>query len=84
MLHHFFSVRRALGVIDTYFEEILQDQGFLSTLESLKIFLKMIPDETLRKQVQENLERLPSSSQERWEAFIDTYNKYCKEVCYIS
>ncbi|CAH0720723.1 unnamed protein product, partial [Brenthis ino] len=73
------SIRRALSVIDTYFEEILQDQGFLSTLERSKVFLKMIPDETLRKQVQENLERLPSSSQERWAAFIDTYNKYCKE-----
>ena len=67
-------------MIDTYFEQIMQDQSFLSTPESVKCFYKMIPDETLRKLIQENFERMPVSSLERWESFIETYNKFCKEV----
>ncbi|CAH2086593.1 unnamed protein product [Euphydryas editha] len=73
------SIRRALTIIDKYFEEILQDQEFLSTSDRLKSFLKMIPDEILRKQVQESLERLPTSSVGRWESFTNIYNKFCKE-----
>ncbi|CAH2232748.1 jg15496 [Pararge aegeria aegeria] len=73
------SIWRSLTIIDKYFEEILQDQELISTTEGLKSFLKMIPDETLATQVQENLERMPRSSLERWDTFVTTYNKYCKE-----
>ncbi|XP_046965416.1 DNA primase small subunit [Vanessa cardui] len=73
------SIRRALIVIDKYFDEIIQDQEFLSTSDRLKSFLKMIPDEALRKQVQENLERMPTSSIERWKSFVNNYNQFCKE-----
>ncbi|XP_047527571.1 DNA primase small subunit [Vanessa atalanta] len=73
------SIRRALIVIDKYFDEIVQDQEFLSTSDRLKSFLKMIPDEALRKQVQENLERMPTSSIDRWKSFVNNYNQFCKE-----
>ncbi|XP_026495024.1 DNA primase small subunit [Vanessa tameamea] len=73
------SIRRALIVIDKYFDDIVQDQEFLSTSDRLKSFLKMIPDEALRKQVQENLERMPTSSIDRWKCFVNNYNQFCKE-----
>ncbi|KOB78113.1 DNA primase, partial [Operophtera brumata] len=73
------SIRRAITVIDKHFEEILQDQGFLSTPESLDKFLKMIPDENLKSQVGKVLQKMHDSSLERWHTFINEYDMYCRE-----
>lgn len=72
--------RRALTIIEKYFEEILEDQGFISTAEGLQSFLKILPDEALRTKVKENLEKMPKNSLERWDTFVNTYQHYCKEV----
>ncbi|XP_047510158.1 DNA primase small subunit [Pieris napi] len=73
------SIRRAIGIIDKYFNSILEEQEFLSTTDRLNSFLKIIPDEALRTQTQETLENMPSSSLERWETFVTIYNQYCKQ-----
>ncbi|RVE54875.1 hypothetical protein evm_000642 [Chilo suppressalis] len=73
------SIRRALDVIDKYFEEILQDQEFFATADGLKALLKLIPDETLRSQVEKKLEKLPECSLERWRQFTSLYVSYCRE-----
>lgn len=67
-------------MIDEHFEEILQDQEFLSTPERLNKFLKIIPNENLRSQVERVLEKMNESSLERWNTFIREYNVYCREV----
>ncbi|CAG9585585.1 unnamed protein product [Danaus chrysippus] len=72
------SIKRSLNIIDRYFLEILEDQDFLSTSEGTKKFLKIIPDDTLRKQVEESFGR-GSSTVDKWECFIQTYYQYCKE-----
>ncbi|CAH4032129.1 DNA primase small subunit [Pieris brassicae] len=73
------SIRRAIGIIEKYFTTILEEQEFLSTTDRLNSFLKIIPDEALRKQTHETLEKMPSSSLERWEMFVTIYNQYCKQ-----
>ncbi|CAF4773891.1 unnamed protein product [Pieris macdunnoughi] len=73
------SIRRAIGIIDKYFNTILEEQEFLSTTDRLNSFLKIVPDEALRTQTQETLENMPSSSLERWETFVTIYNQYCKQ-----
>lgn len=72
--------RRALSVIEKYFKDLLQDQEFISTPERLKNFLKLIPDETLRSQVERALQKMPESSTERWDTFVNIYETYCREV----
>lgn len=76
----YFFFRRALSVIDKYFEELLEDQQFFATTDGLKGLLKSIPDEALRSQVEKKLEKLPESSSERWNNFINIYDSYCREV----
>lgn len=78
--NYYFVNRRALTIIDKYFEEILEDQGFISTAEGLQCFLKMLPDEALKTKVKDNLEKMPKNSLERWDTFVNTYQHYCKEV----
>ncbi|XP_072943475.1 DNA primase small subunit [Epargyreus clarus] len=73
------SIGRAIGIIDKYFNEVLEDQQFISSSDGLKKFLKMIPEEALRNQVEKALERMPESSLERWETFVAIYNQFCKE-----
>ncbi|VVC94385.1 unnamed protein product [Leptidea sinapis] len=73
------SIRRAINIIEKYFKELLEDQEFLSTTERLSTFLKIIPDETLRHQIEKVLDKMPTSSLQRWESFVDIYNNYCKE-----
>ncbi|XP_028164265.1 DNA primase small subunit [Ostrinia furnacalis] len=73
------SIRRALTIINKYFEEILQDQEFFATPGGLKGLLKLIPDESLRTQVEKKLEKLPNSSLERWNHFVSIYEGYCRE-----
>lgn len=76
----FLCYRRALRVIDKYFKELLHDQEFISTPERLKNFLKLIPDETLKSQVERTLQKMPESSTERWATFVNVYETYCREV----
>ncbi|XP_026329757.1 DNA primase small subunit [Hyposmocoma kahamanoa] len=73
------SIKRALKVIDKYFKELLQDQEFISTPERLKNFLKLIPDEQLRSQVEKALQKMPEASTERWVTFVNLYETYCRE-----
>ncbi|XP_049867087.1 DNA primase small subunit [Pectinophora gossypiella] len=73
------SIRRALEIIDKYFLELLQDQEFLSTENRLKAFLKLIPDETLRSQVEKKLEKMPESSVDRWKTFLNLYESFFRE-----
>ncbi|XP_026742626.1 DNA primase small subunit [Trichoplusia ni] len=73
------SIRRALTVIDKYFDQLLKDQEFLSTTDRLDKMLKMIPDETLRSQVQKSLESMPETSLERWKMFQSVYENYSRE-----
>ncbi|XP_041976946.1 DNA primase small subunit [Aricia agestis] len=73
------SIKRAVTIIDRYFIKVLEEQEFLSTDERLKKFLKMIQDENLRNQVESNLQKMSESSVERWEAFVEIYNRHCKE-----
>ncbi|CAK1552139.1 unnamed protein product [Leptosia nina] len=72
------SIRRSINIIDKYFNIIVQEQEFFSTKEGLSKLLRVIPDETLRKQTEETLDKLAPSSLERWEAFIQIYNQFCK------
>lgn len=67
-------------MIDKYFKELLHDQEFISTPERLKNFLKLIPDETLKSQVERTLQKMPESSTERWVTFVNLYETYCREV----
>lgn len=73
------SIRRALTIIDKYFEQLLQEQEFLSTSDRLDKMLKMIPDETLRSLVKKSLESMPEASLDRWNTFINVYENYCRE-----
>ncbi|CAD0196716.1 unnamed protein product [Chrysodeixis includens] len=73
------SIRRALAVIDKYFDQLLEDQEFLSSAERLDKMLKMIPDEALRSQVQKTLESMPENSLLRWKMFLSVYESYCRE-----
>ncbi|XP_075969435.1 DNA primase small subunit [Anticarsia gemmatalis] len=73
------SIRRALSIIDKYFDQLLQDQEFFSTPDRLEKLLKMIPDETLRSQVQKSIESLTESSLEKWKTFVSVYENYCRE-----
>ncbi|XP_022117030.2 DNA primase small subunit [Pieris rapae] len=73
------SIRRAIGIIDKYFNSIIEEQEFLSTTDRLNSFLKIVPDEALRNQTHETLEKMPPSSLERWETFVSIYNQYCKQ-----
>ncbi|KAI5641781.1 DNA primase small subunit domain-containing protein [Phthorimaea operculella] len=73
------SIKRALGVIDKYFETLMEDQEFLSTPDRLKDFLKIIPDETLKAKVEQTLSKMPDSSLERWQTFVNLYETYLKE-----
>lgn len=73
------SIRRSLNTIDKYFEVLLQDQEFFSTPVGLKKLLKMIPEEGFRSQAEKVLEKLNESSLERWKAFINIYESYCRE-----
>lgn len=75
--------RRALTIIDKYFEQLLQEQEFLSTSDRLDKMLKMIPDETLRSLVKKSLESMAEASLDRWNTFINVYENYCREVNYI-
>uniref|UniRef100_A0A2A4JPF8 DNA primase n=1 Tax=Heliothis virescens TaxID=7102 RepID=A0A2A4JPF8_HELVI len=74
------SIRRALSIIDKYFEQLLEEQEFFSTSDRLEKMLKMIPDETLRSQVQKALESMADSSLERWKKFISVYENYSREA----
>lgn len=56
------------------------DQDFLGSSERLQKFFKMIPDDTLREQVQKNLEKGCGTSLEKWHIFVDTYETYLREV----
>lgn len=71
-------------MIDKHFEEILQDQEFLSTPERLNKFLKMIPNDNLKSQVEKVLEKMHESSLERWNTFLREYDLYCREVSILS
>ncbi|XP_022820280.1 DNA primase small subunit [Spodoptera litura] len=73
------SIRRALAIIDKYFEQLLQEQEFLSTSDRLEKLLKMIPDDTLRSLVKKSLESMPEASLDRWNSFISVYESYCRE-----
>ncbi|XP_013186508.2 DNA primase small subunit isoform X1 [Amyelois transitella] len=73
------SIRRALQIIDKYFEQVLQDQEFFASTEGLKAFLKLIPDEALKAQTAKRLEKMPASSLERWQEFRSIYDNYCRE-----
>ncbi|XP_073944138.1 DNA primase small subunit isoform X1 [Choristoneura fumiferana] len=73
------SIRRALTVIDKYFEDIVRDQDFFATPEKLQNLLKMIPDENLRSQVQTNLVKSTAPSLEKWHSFVNLVESYCKE-----
>ncbi|KAL4702539.1 hypothetical protein ACJJTC_001424 [Scirpophaga incertulas] len=76
------SIRRALDVIDIYFEDILNEQEFIGSSDRLKAFLKLIPDDTLRNQVEKRLEKLPESSLERWKNFVAVYDSFSRENGY--
>ncbi|XP_068629481.1 DNA primase small subunit [Battus philenor] len=73
------SIKRSVSIIDKYFEELIQDQEFLQTPGRLQKFLKMIPDETLRDQVEKNLEKMSETSLERWAMFVRTYDSYLRD-----
>ncbi|XP_045490916.1 DNA primase small subunit [Colias croceus] len=73
------SIKRSVNIIDKYFNDIMEEQEFLSTPERLSSFVKIIPDETLRKQVEETLKKMPASSPERWETFVNLYHQHCKQ-----
>lgn len=69
-----------MTVIDKYFEDIVNDQDFFSTPERLRNLLKMIPDETLRAQIQTNLGKSMAQSLEKWHSFVNLFESYCKDV----
>ncbi|XP_063531763.1 DNA primase small subunit [Cydia strobilella] len=73
------SIRRAMTVIDRYFEDVVKDQEFFGTPERLQNFLKMIPDETFRTQVQTHLEKSKAPSLDKWNTFAKLYESYCRE-----
>ncbi|XP_014358407.2 DNA primase small subunit [Papilio machaon] len=73
------SIRRAVSIIDKYFDDVIQDQEFLGTSSRLQKFLKMIPEDALREQVEKSLEKMPESSLERWKTFISIYDSYLRE-----
>ncbi|CAG5012611.1 unnamed protein product [Parnassius apollo] len=73
------SIRRSIGIIDKYFDEVMLDQEFIGTPERLQKFLKMIPDETFRDIVEKNLAKLSESSLERWKSFVNIYDTYLRE-----
>lgn len=72
--------RRALSVIDKYFEQMVQEQEFFASPDGLKAFLKLLPDESLKTLVAKKLEKMPEASLERWDAFISVFENYCREV----
>ncbi|XP_037869283.1 DNA primase small subunit isoform X3 [Bombyx mori] len=72
------SIRRALNIIDKYFEQLLQDQEFLAT-DKLNSFLKLIPDDALKSQVETTLKKMQEPSLNKWNTFINIYENYCRE-----
>lgn len=73
------SIRRAITIVDKHFEDILSDQQFFSAADGLKKLLTLIPDETLKLQVERGLHKMVEDSVERWRAFENIYMSYCKE-----
>ncbi|KAG6449610.1 DNA primase small subunit [Manduca sexta] len=73
------SIRRALNIIDQYFEQLLEEQGFISTADRLQTFLKIMPDENLKSQTEKVLAKMSEASLDRWKAFLNIYNNYYRE-----
>ncbi|GBP28273.1 DNA primase small subunit [Eumeta japonica] len=71
--------RRAICVIDSCFEDILNDQEFISTKEGLKKMLSWITNDALCEQVEKALEKMAPNSLERWNMFLRLYESFCKE-----
>lgn len=66
--------------MDNYFDVLLEEQSFFSTPEGLKKLLALVPDETLKSQVEKGLEKTPESSVDRFKTFINIYDSYIREV----
>ena len=64
-----------------YFETILENQNILKDSESWKKMLNIIPDETMRKEIEQQWEREgnSTSSQHKWKFVQDTIGKFHKK-----
>ncbi|XP_050513352.1 DNA primase small subunit [Diabrotica virgifera virgifera] len=66
------SLERALGIINTYFTTIVEEQDILGTDERLTNFLQII-DQDLRPSFKGPMKRAETSL-ERWKVFVDTFD----------
>lgn len=67
-------VRRAITIIDEYFLDILEEQDLLGTDERLYQFLAML-DQNPREKCEKIL-REYNTTLDRWNAFVQYYNRH--------
>lgn len=68
-MHH--SVKRAYKLIEPYFEEIcLNDQNMFGTPIGVKRLLSLVPDENVRRELDEMMRKVEGDSSAVWNLFV--------------